>query len=218
VEAVAVAFSMAWPDDAVQDRVGTERTRAVLAGFRGQLYWCLGRRRDALLELADAVLCKQDRVHMAAELSLEPECRRGHGAVYDALNCGQVRIGRLRRALAGLPLSAWPDGRIRLAADVSNWLRPDAATSPDRLFCHCYARGEGERAADPGLAVLAGRGAGAGPHVVDAAAGCGPVRPGRLCDRGDRRRSARSPAGWPRLGTGRTATRTSWSSSTLAMT
>jgi hypothetical protein len=150
VEAVAVAFSMAWPEDAVQDRAGTERARAMLAGFRGQLYRCLGKRRDALFELADAVLCKQDRVHMAAELSLEPECRRGHGAVYDALNCGQVQIGRLRRALAGLPLPAWPDGRIRLAVDVSNWLRPDAATSPDRLFCHCYARGKGNAQLIPG--------------------------------------------------------------------
>jgi hypothetical protein len=150
VEAVAVAFSMAWPEDAVQDRAGMERARAMLAGFRGQLYRCLGKRRDALFELADAVLCKQDRVHMAAELSLEPECRRGHGAVYDALNCGQVQIGRLRRALAGLPLPAWPDGRIRLAVDVSNWLRPDAATSPDRLFCHCYARGKGNAQLIPG--------------------------------------------------------------------
>ena len=114
------------------------------------MYRCLGKRRDALFELADAVLCKQDRVHMLAELSLEPECRRGHGAVYDALNCGQVQIGRLRRALAGLPLPAWPDGRIRLAADVSNWLRPDAATSPERLFCHCYARGRGNAQMIPG--------------------------------------------------------------------
>ena len=48
----------------------------------------------------DAVLCRPDRVHMLAELSLEPECRRGHGAVYDAVNAGQVQIARLRRALA----------------------------------------------------------------------------------------------------------------------
>src|SRR5690348_9203164 len=109
-----------------------------------------GKRRDALFELADAVLCKQDRVHMLAELSLEPECRRGHGAVYDAVNAGQVRIARLRRALAGLPLPAWDDGRIRLAADVSNWLRPDAATSAERLFCHCYARGKGNAQMIPG--------------------------------------------------------------------
>ena len=59
------------------------------------------------------------------------------------MNCGQVQIGRLRQALAGLSLRGWPDGRIRLAADVSNWLRPDAATSPERVFCHCYARGKG---------------------------------------------------------------------------
>ena len=148
--AVAVAFSMAWPQDAVQGGSGAEHARGVLAGFRGELYRCLGKRRDALFELADAVLCKQDRVHMLAELSLEPECRRGHGAVYDAVNAGQVRIARLRRALAALPLPRWDDGRIRLAADVSNWLRPDAATCPERLFCHCYARGKGNAQLIPG--------------------------------------------------------------------
>ena len=145
-----MAFSMAWAEaraDAGDDR---DQARVRLAGFRQELYWSLGRRRDALFETADAVLCKQDRVHMVAELTLEAECRRGHGAVYDALNCGEVRIGRLRRALAGLPLPAWPDGRIRLAADVSNWLRPDAETSPGRLFCHCYARGKGNAQMIPG--------------------------------------------------------------------
>ena len=122
----------------------------MLAAFRGEVYRCLGRRRDVLFELADAVLCRPGRVHMLAELSLEPECRRGHGAVYDAVNVGQVQVARLRRALAGLPLPAWPDGRIRLAVDVSNWLRPDAATSPELLFCHCYARGRGNAQLIPG--------------------------------------------------------------------
>jgi hypothetical protein len=153
-EAVAVCFSMARGDGDVDDGRGqdggTDRALSLLAGFRGELYRCLGRRPDALFELADAVLCKQDRVHMLAELSLEPECRRGHGAVYDAINCGEVRVARLRRALAALPLPAWPDGRIRLAADVSNWLRPDAETSPERLFCHCYARGKGNAQMIPG--------------------------------------------------------------------
>ena len=145
-----MAFSMAWLDDAVQGRAGEDLARGLLAAFRGELYRCFSTRRDALLELADAVLCKPDRVHMLAELSLEPECRRGHGAVYDAVNGGQVAIARLRRALAALPLPRWDDGRIRLAADVSNWLRPDAATSPDRLFCHCYARGKGNAQMIPG--------------------------------------------------------------------
>ena len=145
-----MAFSMPWLQDAVQDEPGGERERGVLAWFRGELYQCLARRPDAQFELADAVLCRPGRVHMLAELSLEPECRRGHGAVYDAVNCGDVRFGRLRRALAGLPLPAWPDGRIRLAADVSNWLRPDAETSPARLFCHCHARGKGNAQMIPG--------------------------------------------------------------------
>lgn len=41
-------------------------------------------------------------------------------AVYDTVNCGDVRFARLRRALAGLPLPTWDDGLIRLAADVSD--------------------------------------------------------------------------------------------------
>jgi hypothetical protein len=147
---VAVAFSIAWLEDAVQERPSEEQERGMLGWFRSELYRCLARRPDTLFELADAVLCKQDRVHMLAELSLEPECHRGHGAVYDAVSCGQVQFARLRRALAGLPLPAWDDGRIRLAADVSNWLRPDAETSPQRLFCHCYARGKGNAQMIPG--------------------------------------------------------------------
>ncbi|HEY5989342.1 MAG TPA: transposase, partial [Streptosporangiaceae bacterium] len=147
---MAVAFSMAWLTDAVEDGPGEDRARALLTGFRCELRRCFVGRGDTLSELADAVLCKQDRVHMLAELSLEPECRRGHGAVYDALNCGEVRVARLCRALAGLPLPRWGDGRIRLAVDVSNWLRPDAATSPERLFCHCYARGKGNAQMIPG--------------------------------------------------------------------
>ena len=74
-----------------------------------------------------------------------PEHRRGHGALYDAVNAGRVDVGRLRRALAGLPLPGWGDGRIRLAVDVCNWLRPDAETSPERLFCHVLRAGEGRR-------------------------------------------------------------------------
>jgi len=145
-----VAFSMAWAEARAGAGDEKDQARGWLAGFRRELYRCLGRRADALFEACDAVLCKPDRVHMLAELSLEPECRRGYGAVYDALNCGQVQIGRLCRAVAGVPLPAWPDGRIRLAADVSNWLRPDAQTSPERLFCHCYARGKGNAQMIPG--------------------------------------------------------------------
>ena len=61
--------------------------------------------------------------------------------------------------------------------DVSPWLRPDAPTSADRLFCHVYGRGQGQRAADPGLALLVRRRPGDRPHLVDRGAGRGPARP-----------------------------------------
>jgi hypothetical protein len=147
-EAVAVAFSMAWPETGSGG--GPDQARQRLAGFRRELYQCFTARADELFDLADAVLCADGPVRVLAGLSLVPEHRRGHGALYDAVNHGRVVIGRLRRALAGLPLPAWPDGRIKLAVDVCNWLRPDAATSPGRLFCHVYGRGKGQAQMIPG--------------------------------------------------------------------
>ena len=90
------------------------------------------------------------RCSSLAGLSLAPGHRRGHGALYDAVNCGRIEIARLRRSLAGLPLPRAADGRLMLAVDVSNWLRPGAATSPDRLFCHVYGRGKGQAQMIPG--------------------------------------------------------------------
>jgi hypothetical protein len=63
-------------------------------------------------------------VRTLVDLSLAPEHRRGHGALYDGLNQGTMEIARLRRCVAGLPLPRVRD-RIVLAADVSPWLRPD---------------------------------------------------------------------------------------------
>src|SRR6516162_6599344 len=132
------------------ERAADVECLAVLSRFRSDLRACLAARGDELFELADAVLCADGPVRTLAGLSLAPEHRRGHGALYDAVNHGRVVIGRLRRALAGLPLRAWPDGRIKLAVDVCNWLRPDAATSPGRLFCHVYGRGKGQAQMIPG--------------------------------------------------------------------
>ena len=218
VEAVAVAFSMAWPQEAVQDGQDREQARGVLTAFRGELYRCFGTYRDTLSEVCDAVLCKQDRVHMTAELSLEPECRRGHGAVYKALNRGRVQVARLRWALAALPLPAWGDGRIRLAVDVSNWLRPEAEASPERLFCHCYARGKGNAQLIPGwpyslvAALEPGRTSWTLP--LDAVR-LGPADDATEITAAQVREVA---AGSLRPGTGKTVIRTSWSSSTSAMT
>ena len=123
---------------------------AVLARFRLDFHACLTARADEVSELTDAVLCADGPVGTLAGLSLAPEHRRGHGALYDAVNQGRISIGRLRRAVAGLPLPRAADGRLVLAADVSNWLRPGAATSPGLLFCHVYGRGKGQAQMIPG--------------------------------------------------------------------
>ena len=117
---------------------------ARLADFREELYWCLTSRRDGLFGVADAVLCCGGRVTDLARLSLVPEAGRGHGGVYNAVSAGRVDIGRLRRALAGLPLPAWPDGRIRLAVDVSGLAAAGRGHQPGRQHA-ASAAGAGPR-------------------------------------------------------------------------
>ena len=120
-----------------------------LSSFRREFYACLTVRADALFELTDAVLCADGPVTSLVALTLTAEHRRGHGAMYDALNAGWVEPARLRRSLASLPLPT-VGGRLVLAVDVSPWLRPDAATSGDRLFCHVYGRAKGNAQLIPG--------------------------------------------------------------------
>src|SRR3954454_21352175 len=121
-----------------------------LSQFRHELYASLSARADVLFELTDAVLCADGPVVSLVELTLVAEHRRGHGAMYDALNQGRVEPQRLRRSLASLPLPRTAQGRIVLAVDVSPWLRSDAPTSSERLFCHVYGRGKGQAQLIPG--------------------------------------------------------------------
>jgi hypothetical protein len=152
-----MAWSGAGGGDSVRD------AGLALAGFRRELHGCFTARADALSELCDAVLCCPGRVTDLARLSLVPEFRRGHGALYDALNAGRLDVARLRVAVAGLPLPAWPGGGIRLAVDVSSWLRPEAAACPDRMNCFVYGRGRNPGQMVPGW-----------PYSLVAALGPGP--------------------------------------------
>jgi len=122
----------------------------VLSRFRTDFYRCLTARADELFELADALLCTDGPVKSLVGLALAAEHRRGHGALYDGLNAGRIEVARLRRTLASLPLPRATDGRLMLAVDVSPWLRPEAASCPDRSFCHTYGRGKDEHRMIPG--------------------------------------------------------------------
>ena len=133
----------------LEDAVRVE-SLSVLSRFRTGFYDCLTARGDALFELADALLCADGPVKALVDLTLTPEHRRGHGALYDALNDGRVKAHRLRTTLAALPLPRTADGRIVLAVDVSSWLRSDASTSPDRLLCHVHGRAKNAAQFIPG--------------------------------------------------------------------
>ncbi|GAA1222404.1 hypothetical protein GCM10009665_10790 [Kitasatospora nipponensis] len=96
------------------------------------------------------MLCTDGPVKTLVGLALAPEHRRGHGALYGALNRGRLDVERLRAELAGLPLPRAAGGRLVLAVDVSPWLRPDADTSDARSFCHTYGRGDARHQMIPG--------------------------------------------------------------------
>ena len=147
-------------DSVHDDRAGVEPITG-LCRFRDGFYSCLGARADAQFELTDALLCADGPVRSLVDLSLAPEHRRGHGALYDGLNHGSIEIARLRRGVAGLPLPRVGD-RIVLAADVSPWLRPDAETSAAAAVLPRPRPGQGQRADDPRLALLGGGRAGIG--------------------------------------------------------
>src|SRR5207249_6983446 len=72
-----------------------------LREFRARLYRCLTARADALFDLCDAILRADHAVTSLVQLSLVPEFRRGHGALYDALAAGQVDEEALAALLTG---------------------------------------------------------------------------------------------------------------------
>ena len=176
-------------DSVHDDRAGVEPITG-LCRFRDGFYSCLGARADAQFELTEALLCADGPVRSLVDLSLAPEHRRGHGALYDGLNHGSIEVARLRRGVAGLPLPRVGD-RIVLAADVSPWLRPDAETSAARLFCHVHGRAKGTAQMIPGWPYSVVAALGSGRHQLDRDAGRGPPRARRRRDRGDRRAAAR---------------------------
>lgn len=90
------------PLDPARAAGAVRRYRALeaLREFRQRLYECLTARADALSDLTDAILCADHAVASLAELSLVPEFRRGHGALYDGLAAGRIDEEKLGTLLA----------------------------------------------------------------------------------------------------------------------
>jgi hypothetical protein len=122
---VAVGFILACERGSVEPGraagVGLVRLRGLRAGIHG----CFTRRADALFELCDAMACAPGPVPCPVELSLEPEFRRGHAMVYDALANGRVDAGRLRRVLVEGLAPARAGEPLMFGVDVTPIPRPD---------------------------------------------------------------------------------------------
>src|SRR5918993_195224 len=88
----------------VHDGNTMEPTEA-LRTFRRSLYDCFHRRKDALFELADAILTADGTAPSPAHLSLKASHRRGWGSLYAALDRGRIGAQTLRKLLACHPLA-----------------------------------------------------------------------------------------------------------------
>jgi DDE superfamily endonuclease len=114
---------------------------AQLTAFRDQLMGCFTRRGDTLFEVADAMLCSPARVWSLAELSLEPELRRGHGSVYAALNRGRIDEAGLQRLLLSRVAPARAQQPLMFAIDTTPLARPDATYAEDRTMVQVRGKG-----------------------------------------------------------------------------
>jgi DDE superfamily endonuclease len=102
-DAVAALSLAPQPPDPAQlaDAVARYQAYQGLREFRARLYACLTCRPDASFELVDAILCADHAVTSLVQLSLVPEFRRGHGALYAALAGGEIDEEKLAALLTG---------------------------------------------------------------------------------------------------------------------
>ncbi len=110
-----------------------------LRAFRRSFYGCLHRRKDALFELADAILAADGAAPSPAHLSLQASHRRGWGSLYAALDRGRIGAEAMRRLLACHPLAESGATPV-YAVDVSVWPRCDAECSPERGYYYHPSR------------------------------------------------------------------------------
>jgi len=111
----------------------TENLNKLIA-FRQAVYTDLGPARDALFELADAVLL-MPHAQSLAELSESLIFRRRWPSVYEALQDSRLCTGALLRHYVGHVQPTW-HGRVVLMGDHTAWSRVYARTLRDRTVEH----------------------------------------------------------------------------------
>src|SRR5215210_7069480 len=106
-----------------------------LKQFRLAAYRTLGRRKDSLFELMEAVLAGSGPATIV-RLSLAAVFRRAWPSAPDALADGGVDAERCRDLVQTTVIEPGAAGRPVWALDGTVWPRPAAATSPERTYGH----------------------------------------------------------------------------------
>lgn len=103
-----------------------------LSQFRQRLYEQLGKAKDAVFELMDAVLTSVSTVSFVS-LSQSPVFRRQWPSIYAALHDSRLPQAKLMQQMTGMVDTAQ---QPILAGDRTFWPRQDAATLQERTFDH----------------------------------------------------------------------------------
>lgn len=111
-----------------------------LRRFRQAVYQALGRRKDTLFELLDAVLAAPARGTLV-RLSLAAPFQRRWPSACDALADGSLDPACCRSLLQQSLACQAVDGRPLWAGDGTVWPRPAAPTSPERTYGHFASPG-----------------------------------------------------------------------------
>jgi hypothetical protein len=106
-----------------------------LRAFRQGVYRSLGRRKDTLFELQEAVLGASGPANLV-HLSLVSGFRRRWASASDALAEGQVYPSRCRALIHQYLEEPRDGGRPIWVGDGTTWPRPRAKTSPERTWGH----------------------------------------------------------------------------------
>jgi hypothetical protein len=112
----------------------------ILQQFRQALYGCFEQGRDALFNLADALL-SETTAHSVIELTLSPFFERKWPSLYAALQLGKLDQVHFEQTLINFAPPPLACGRLVLAVDASNIERQKILTASARLAVSDYMAG-----------------------------------------------------------------------------
>lgn len=112
-----------------------------LKNYRSELYSRLGKKRDAAMDLMDALLCQQN-ARSVTELSEQPQFKRQYASVTDAIHAVSEQQDSLKELLKTRGLSSTPklllngEGYKVLIVDTTPDPHPHAKFLVDRTYIH----------------------------------------------------------------------------------